>query len=260
MTGGAANDSSKSKYKQMFRLKELHLLALFIFIYVGIEVTVGGNWLCILPHIIAQALLQGWIVTYVIEVRSGGASSGYISSGFFGGTFSPRRPSRLTLTLWTVASGLTLGRVALLWVNKTVSRLHIRMPQTPIVPQVGERRVLFIYSLLAIGYETLNRKYPSSDTYIALTRSLELVVWLVPSLIGGAVAVSLVGVLLGPIYPIAMNHSGRVFPQWLLTGCIGWIAGIGQAGSAFLPFLTGLLASKEGISTLQPLYVTRFIL
>lgn len=167
----------------MFRLKELHLLALFIFIYVGIEVTVGG-----------------WIVTYVIEVRSGGASSGYISSGFFG--------------------GLTLGRVALLWVNKTV----------------GERRVLFIYSLLAIG--------------------LELVVWLVPSLIGGAVAVSLVGVLLGPIYPIAMNHSGRVFPQWLLTGCIGWIAGIGQAGSAFLPFLTGLLASKEGISTLQPLLVS----
>lgn len=183
MTGGAANDSSKSKYKQMFRLKELHLLALFIFIYVGIEVTVGG-----------------WIVTYVIEVRSGGASSGYISSGFFG--------------------GLTLGRVALLWVNKTV----------------GERRVLFIYSLLAIG--------------------LELVVWLVPSLIGGAVAVSLVGVLLGPIYPIAMNHSGRVFPQWLLTGCIGWIAGIGQAGSAFLPFLTGLLASKEGILTLQPLLVS----
>ncbi|EED85044.1 predicted protein [Postia placenta Mad-698-R] len=213
MTGGAANDSSKSKYKQMFRLKELHLLALFIFIYVGIEVTVGGNWLCILPHIIAQALLQGWIVTYVIEVRSG---------------------------------GLTLGRVALLWVNKT----------TPIVPQVGERRVLFIYSLLAIGYETLNRKHPSSDTYIALTRSLELVVWLVPSLIGGAVAVSLVGVLLGPIYPIAMNHSGRVFPQWLLTGCIGWIAGIGQAGSAFLPFLTGLLASKEGILTLQPLLVS----
>ena len=82
---------------------------------------------------------------------------------------------------------------------------------------------------------------------------LELVVWLVPSLIGGAVAVSFVGVLLGPIYPIVMNHAGRVLPPWLLTGSIGWIAGFGQAGSALLPFLTGALASKTGIKSLQPL-------
>lgn len=83
--------------------------------------------------------------------------------------------------------------------------------------------------------------------------SLELVVWLVPSLIGGAVAVSLIGVLLGPIYPIVMNESGRILPRWLLTGCIGWIAGLGQTGSAALPFLTGAIASKTGIKSLQPL-------
>jgi fucose permease len=83
-------------------------------------------------------------------------------------------------------------------------------------------------------------------------RSLEFVVWLVPSLIGGAVAVSLVGVLLGPIYPIAMNEARRILPPWLLTGCIGWIAGLGQAGSAALPFLTGAVASKTGIKSLQP--------
>ena len=58
--------------------------------------------------------------------------------------------------------------------------------------------------------------------------SLELIVWLVPSLIGDAVAVALVGVLLGPFYPIAMNHAGRVLPRWLLTVSIGWIAGFGQ--------------------------------
>jgi fucose permease len=86
--------------------------------------------------------------------------------------------------------------------------------------------------------------------------SAELVVWLVPSLIGGAVAVSLVGVLLGPFYPIAMNHAGRVLPHWLLTGSIGWIAGLGQAGSALLPFITGSLASRCGIQSLQPLWVT----
>jgi len=86
--------------------------------------------------------------------------------------------------------------------------------------------------------------------------SLELVVWFVPSLIGGAVAVSLVGVLLGPIYPIVMNEAGRILPRWLLTGCIGWIAGFGQTGSAILPFMTGAIASKTGIKSLQPLLVS----
>ncbi|KAI8976584.1 MFS general substrate transporter [Trametes punicea] len=172
-----------NKYRQMFRLRALHLMAIFALIYVGIEVTLGG-----------------WIVTYVIQLRGGGPSSGYISAGFFG--------------------GLTLGRVGLLWVNK----------------MVGERRAIFLYALLAIG--------------------LELVIWLVPSLIGGGIAVSFVGVLLGPIYPIIMNHAGRVLPSWLLTGCIGWIAGFGQAGSAFLPFLTGALASRVGIKSLQPLLVS----
>lgn len=78
-------------------------------------------------------------------------------------------------------------------------------------------------------------------------------IWLVPSLIGGGIAVSFVGVLLRPIYPIVMNHAARVLPPWILTGCIGWIAGFGQAGSALLPFLTGALASRVGIKSLQPL-------
>ncbi|KAL1937871.1 hypothetical protein VTO73DRAFT_12764 [Trametes versicolor] len=172
-----------SKYKQMFRLRALHLLAFFVLIYIGVEVTLGG-----------------WIVIYVKQLRGGGPSSGYIASGFFG--------------------GLTVGRVGLLWVNQ----------------KVGERRAVFLYAIIAVG--------------------LELVVWLVPSLIGGGVAISFVGLLLGPIYPIVINHAARVLPPWLLTGCIGWISGFGQAGSAFLPFVTGALASKVGIKGLQPLLVS----
>ncbi|KAF8556039.1 MFS general substrate transporter [Imleria badia] len=180
------SDSGNSRFRQIFALKDVHLLAVFILVYVGVEVTLGG-----------------WIVTYIIDVRGGGPSSGYISSGFFG--------------------GLMTGRVALLWLNQ----------------KVGERRVLFVYAVLAIG--------------------LELVVWLVPSLIGGAVSVSIIGVLLGPMYPITMNHAGRVLPAWLLTGSIGWIAGFGQAGSALLPFMTGAIASKTGISALQPLLVAMMV-
>ena len=155
-------------------------------------------------------------------------------------------------------AGLTLGRVGLLWVNQkvradTVVRLY---------------RIVIFFS----GWRTschLPLRYPShwvitfsfclvvhlhADRNLRLCR-LELVIWLVPSLIGGAVAVSFVGVLLGPIYPIVMNHASRVLPPKLLTGSIGWIAGFGQAGSALLPFLTGALASRVGIKRLQPLYV-----
>ncbi|OBZ67354.1 Bypass of stop codon protein 6 [Grifola frondosa] len=172
-----------NKYKQIFRLRAVHILACFAFFYAGMEVTIGG-----------------WIVTYVIDLRGGGPSSGYISSGFYG--------------------GLTLGRVGLLWVNKTI----------------GERRVIFLYAFLVIG--------------------LVLVIWLVPSLIGGAVAISFVGMLIGPFFPLAMNQSSRILPPRLLTGSISWISGMAMAGSALMPFLTGALASREGIKSLPPLAFT----
>ncbi|KAF8827748.1 hypothetical protein HHX47_DHR4000377 [Lentinula edodes] len=168
---GEKGTSEHSHFRQIMSLKSVHLLAVFILVYVGVEVTVGG-----------------WIVTFIQTVR-----------------------------------GLIIGRIVLLWVNQ----------------KIGERRVLYLYSALAIG--------------------LEIVVWLVPSLIGDGVAIAIVGMLLGPMYPITMNHTGRILPRWLLTGSIGWIAGFGQAGSAVFPFMTGALASKFGIKSLQPLYVFRFV-
>ena len=36
-------DNGGNKYKQMFRLRSLHLLAFFALLYVGVEVTLGGT-------------------------------------------------------------------------------------------------------------------------------------------------------------------------------------------------------------------------
>ncbi|OSD01411.1 MFS general substrate transporter, partial [Trametes coccinea BRFM310] len=116
--------------------------------------------------------------------------------------------------------GLMLGRILLLWLNK----------------KIGERRAVFLYAVLVIG--------------------LEVTVWVVPSLIENAVAVAFVGLLLGPMFPILINHSTTILPRWLLTACAGYIAGAGQAGSAVLPFITGLLASKFGITSLPPFIVS----
>jgi len=174
--------NASGKMKQIMKVKIVHILALFTFVYVGVEVTIGG-----------------WIVTYSLQVRGGGPSSGYIASGFFG--------------------GLMLGRVVLIWVTR----------------KIGERRVIYVYTILSIA--------------------LEITVWLIPSLIENAIAVSLVGLFLGPIYPICMTVAGEVLPPWLLVGSIGWIAGIGQTGSAAFPFMTGAIASKSGVRAMQPLLV-----
>lgn len=86
-----------------------------------------------------------------------------------------------------------------------------------------------------------------------MTYSLEITVWFVPSLIENAVAISFVGLLMGPMYPIVVNQSKKVIPPWLLNGSIGWIAAIGQSGSAIVPLVTGVLSAKFGIKSLQPL-------
>ncbi|EJC98907.1 MFS general substrate transporter [Fomitiporia mediterranea MF3/22] len=175
--------SRRGLYGQVFRLKVVHLLAFFALVYVGIEVTIGG-----------------WIVTFVLDERNGGASSGYLSFGFF--------------------AGLTTGRLALHWFSRVV----------------GDRRVVYLYTVLCIA--------------------LEITIWCIPSLIGNAIAVALIGFLLGPIYPIITNVAGRLVPHWLLNGAVGWIGGLGQMGSALLPFVTGALSSKFGVMSLQPLILS----
>ncbi|KAK7463071.1 hypothetical protein VKT23_007657 [Stygiomarasmius scandens] len=115
--------------------------------------------------------------------------------------------------------GLMLGRVVLILVNKWV----------------GEYLVVYFYMLLAIA--------------------CEITIWVVPSIIENAIAVSIIGLLIGPIFPIIVGQAVRVLPPKLFTGAVGWITGVGVAGSAILPFITGLLATQYGIRSLQPFMV-----
>jgi fucose permease len=40
----SVQDGGGSKYKQIFALRAIHLLAIFALIYIGVEVTLGGQW------------------------------------------------------------------------------------------------------------------------------------------------------------------------------------------------------------------------
>jgi len=183
----AIEENNDDKFGQLMRNKTVHLLALFLMVYIGVEVTIGG-----------------WIVTFLLLVRGGGAWSGYVSTGFFG--------------------GLTLGRVVLVEVTK----------------KIGTVNAIYVYTILAIFFQ--------------------MIVWLVPSFTAAVISVSLIGVLLGPMFPIAINHVGRVIPRHLVNGAVGWMSACGAGGSALLPFITGTIASNWGIESLQPLLLALMII
>ena len=105
--GQVVRESGTSKYNlysQIMGLKVVHILAFFALAYVGVEFTLAGmSSICSFSAVLIYFdLYLGWIVTFIIDKRHGGPSSGYISSGFF--------------------AGMTLGRVGLLWLNKLVCK------------------------------------------------------------------------------------------------------------------------------------------
>lgn len=174
--------SSGNKMKQILRMPTVHLIAFYLLLYVGYEVTIGG-----------------WATSFILDERGGNSNSGYVSVGYFG--------------------GLTLGRVVLI----------------PLTDWMGKYNSLYVYTTIAIA--------------------LEIVIWFTHSIVGNAVCFALVGFFLGPMYPIMMMVVLDVIPPELQGGVIGWVASLGQAGSAILPFATGAMSEAHGVWVLQPFII-----
>ena len=71
----------------------------------------------------------------------------------------------------------------------------------------------------------------------------------------GAISISIIGILLGPMFPTAQNHAARVLPRHLVNGTVGWTSACSAGGNVLLSILTGEMVSKLGIESLQPLCV-----
>ncbi|PWY71064.1 MFS general substrate transporter [Aspergillus sclerotioniger CBS 115572] len=148
----------------------------------------------------AEVTAGGWLVQFLVSVRNGDPKKvGYIASGF-----------------WT---GFTLGRVAL----------------ADITHRLGERRMVFVYTTLALA--------------------MQLLFWLIPNITVNAVTVCFLGFFIGPFYPVGLYVLTKVIPEELHVGAMGFTASIGQAGSAAFPFMTGAIASQAGVQVLQPIMV-----
>ena len=86
----------------------------------------------------------------------------------------------------------------------------------------------------------------------------ELLVWLVPHVVGDAVAVAFVGLLLGPVYPCAAAVFLRGMSRGEQVSGLGVISAFGSSGGAAAPFTTGLLAQAVGTFVLHPIALGLF--
>ena len=67
---GNANHA-ENKYRQIFRIKEVHYLATFLLLYVGVAVTIGGmaSFLTLRSFFEHRCHCSGWSVTYIVDIR-----------------------------------------------------------------------------------------------------------------------------------------------------------------------------------------------
>lgn len=133
---------------------------------------------------------------------------------------APSRVGYVTAGFW---GGITIGRFAL----------------SHPAHRIGEKRSVAALTLGAAAFQIL--------------------VWHIPNVIGDAVAVSIVGLLLGPIYPCATAVFSRLLPRHLQMSSLAAVSALGSAGGAFWPFFTGLLAQQTGTWVLHPICVGLFV-
>lgn len=121
------------------------------------------------------------------------------------------------------------------WAGITIGRFAL----SPACHRFGEKRSVYCLILGSIIFQIL--------------------VWTVPNIISNAVFVSMVGVLLGPLYPCTMTIATRLIDSHLLVSSLSIISAIGSSGGAIAPFTTGLLASRFGAWVLHPVSIGLFV-
>jgi fucose permease len=121
------------------------------------------------------------------------------------------------------------------WLGITVGRVILGF----VTPRIGERLSIIIYLPISAG--------------------LQLIFWLVPQFYVSAVAVSLQGFFLGPLFPAAVVVMTRLLPKHLHVSAIGFAAAFGGSGGAIFPFAVGALAQAKGVQVLQPIILALLV-
>lgn len=132
---------------------------------------------------------------------------------------APSQVGYVTAGFW---GGITMGRFVI----------------THAASKVGDKLLVYILLAGAIAFQVL--------------------VWVVPNVIGDAVAVALLGLILGPIYPCSQTLFSQILPANIQMSAISFIASAGSSGGAIAPLIVGLLAQAKGTYVLNPICIALF--
>lgn len=113
------------------------------------------------------------------------------------------------------------------------------------------------FCLSAVSHRIGEKTFVYGLTVGAL--AFQLLVWWVPNIVGNAVAVAIVGLFLGPIYPCAASVFMRAMSSRDTVSGMGTISACGSLGGAVAPFITGLLAQAVGTFVLHPIVIFLFL-
>jgi fucose permease len=115
------------------------------------------------------------------------------------------------------------------WAGITFGRFVLTYPAR----RVGEKLAVLVLTAGAIAFQ--------------------LLAWFIPNIIGQAVAVAIIGLILGPAYPCAALVFSRLLPRNIQTTSLSFVSAMGSSGGAVAPFVTGLLAQHLGTVVLHPI-------
>lgn len=94
--------------------------------------------------------------------------------------------------------------------------------------------------------------------YLSGAIILSIILWTVPVLMASAVAASLIGLFIGPLYPTMMAVAVTKLPKRLHVSGLGFASTFGGGGAAVLPFIAGILAENFGTWSIAPLIFSAF--
>ena len=111
------------------------------------------------------------------------------------------------------------------WGGITVGRLFLTYPAS----RLGEKISVSVMTVGSVAFQ--------------------LLIWLVPNLIGESVMVAILGVLLGAAYPCPVAVFTKLIPAQLHISSLSFTIALGSNGAAVFPLMTGLLSQKVGTTT-----------
>ncbi|KAL5338578.1 major facilitator superfamily domain-containing protein [Aspergillus crustosus] len=95
----------------------------------------------------------------------------------------------------------------------------------------------------------------ATSFYILASIISSLILWLAPPFLISAIAVSILGFFLGPLFPCVVVVMTKLLPKHLHVAAIGFVAAFGGGGAAVLPFVAGGIAEGSQVKYLFPFVV-----